>query len=95
MKSPRVFEWDEAKEASNYAKHRIFFDFATRVFLDPNADQTDTTRQEDGEVRCKVCGWVDGHLYSVVYTERDDAYRLISARRANAKEERSYANRSL
>jgi uncharacterized protein len=89
------FEWDEIKEASNYAKHRVHFNFATRVFSDPNADQYDATRKEDGERRLKICGWVDGHLYTVVFTERGGACRLISARRANTKEERSYGNRSI
>jgi uncharacterized protein len=92
---PVNFEWAEAKEASNYAKHRVHFDFAVRVFSDPDADQYDATREEDGDERMKICGSVDGHMYTVVFTERDGAYCLISARRANVKVERSYANRSI
>ena len=29
------FEWDEEKAAQNLAKHKVPFDFAARVFLDP------------------------------------------------------------
>jgi uncharacterized protein len=31
---PPAFEWDDAKAASNLAKHGVPFDYATRVFLD-------------------------------------------------------------
>jgi len=33
---------------------------------------------------------IEGVLFTVVYTERDGATRIISARRCNAKEEKSY-----
>jgi hypothetical protein len=29
------FEWDDAKAAANYAKHRVRFETASRVFNDP------------------------------------------------------------
>ena len=40
--------------------------------------------------RRKMVGRIDGRLFTVVYTERANLIRLISARRANAQGERSY-----
>ncbi len=86
------FEWDDAKAESNLAKHRVPFDYAIRVFLDAARVDFDASRSTDGEVRRKVVGEIGGRLYSVVYTLRDTVIRLISARRANAKEEYFYGS---
>jgi hypothetical protein len=32
MSDDRAFEWDDAKAASNFAKHRIRFEVAVRIF---------------------------------------------------------------
>lgn len=90
MKAWRDFEWDGAKAASNLAKHGVPFAYATRVFLDPQAIDIDASRPGDGERRRKMIGMIEGRVFSVVYTEREDSIRLISARRCNAKEERLY-----
>lgn len=42
-----------------------------------------------GEERWQVIGMVDDILF-VIYTEREDRIRLISARRANKNERRKY-----
>jgi uncharacterized DUF497 family protein len=85
-----VFEWDEAKALANLAKHGVPFVYAAAVFLDPDGIDFDASRPEDGEARRKMVGRIDGRFFTVVYTERGDLIRLISARRANAQEERSY-----
>lgn len=90
MKAPQDFEWDDAKAASNLAKHSVPFAYAARIFLDPQAIDIDTSRLGDGEKRRKIIGLIEGRIYSVVYTEREDSIRLISARQCNAKEERLY-----
>lgn len=90
MKVRRDFEWDDAKAASNLAKHGVPFAYATRVFLDPQAIDIDVSRFGDGETRRKVIGAIEGRIFSVVYTGREGSIRLISARRCNAKEERLY-----
>jgi hypothetical protein len=84
------FEWDGAKAASNFAKHGIRFQSATRLFLDPDAIDVDATRVGDDEARRKIIGVVDGRLLTAVNTLRGNVRRLISARRANRKEERSW-----
>lgn len=87
---PIAFELDDAKAASNLAKHRIAFQAAVAVFADPNAVMVDTVRAIDGESRRKVIGRIQSRLFTVVYVVRSGACRLISARRANASEERAY-----
>ena len=89
-----AFEWDDAKARSNLAKHGFSFEEAREVFADPGAVVFDVTRKEDGENRLKAIGRIGGRLFTVVYTSRGAARRLISARRANAKEERRYGDRS-
>jgi len=84
------FEWDDAKAESNLAKQGVSFEYATRVFLDVQRVDFDVTRPDEGEVRRKAIGVIEGRLFVVVYTERQERTRMISARRCNAKEERRY-----
>jgi uncharacterized DUF497 family protein len=86
------FEWDDAKAASNFAKHSVEFEFAVRVFLDAARADFDASRTEDGEPRRKAVGVVDGELFTVVYTQSAGSIRIISARRSNVKESRIYAS---
>lgn len=90
MNSGRRFEWDDAKAWSNLVKHGVPFAYAARVFLDPDVVDFDASKPEDGEVRRKAVGVIEGRLFTVVYTERDDVIRIISARRCNAAEARRY-----
>jgi uncharacterized protein len=48
------------------------------------------TRRDYGEMRVIAIGRVAGVTLTVVYTDRDDARRIISARRANRRERRAY-----
>ena len=92
MDRGRTFEWDEAKAMSNIARHRLPFIDAIAVFLDPERVDFDVSRPEDGETRRKVVGRLEIGLVSVVYTPRGEAVRIISARRANASEERRHGD---
>jgi uncharacterized protein len=90
------FEWDQAKAQSNLKKHRVSFEMATRVFADPFA-LVEQDRIEHGERRWQTLGTVEGHLLLLVaHTVRDDEdgtelIRIISARRAEPKERKHYA----
>ena len=44
-----------------------------------------------GETRYLAIGYIGDRLHAVVYTDRGDATRIISLRRANRQEEREYA----
>lgn len=90
MNPRRRFEWDEVKAESNLAKHGVPFAYAVRVFLDPHLIDFDASKPEDGEVRHKAVGVIEGRLFTVVYTERNSLTRIISARRCNAAETRRY-----
>jgi uncharacterized DUF497 family protein len=84
------FEWDESKAAQNLAKHGISFEFATRISRDRRRLDFDVSRADQREARRKTIGLIGNRLYAVIYTMRGSACRIISARRANASEERRY-----
>ena len=90
MKTPTTFEWDETKADANLAKHGFPFEEAVAVFADPFRVVTSTARIEDGEDRQKVVGVIGDRLFAIVFVMRNDVCRIISARRANAKEEQTY-----
>jgi uncharacterized protein len=84
------FEWSRSKAKSNYAKHGVSFVFAKQVFTDPFAVEFLDDREDYGEERFVIIGMAAGELLYVAYTERKDAIRLISARRATQYEQEIY-----
>lgn len=52
------------------------------------------TRFSYGEDRYQLIGRIEERLFVLVYTPRHDAIRIISARKANAREVKRYENRS-
>lgn len=85
-----TFEWDEVKAEDNYAKHGVTFELAKRVFEDPFAIEFLDDREDYGEERFVIIGSADAQVLYVAYTERDDAIRIISARRATKHEQKAY-----
>lgn len=84
------FRFDPAKAAANVRKHGVLFADAEGVFEDPLA-LTFEDPDAQGERRFLAVGLGSaGELLVVVYTERGDEYRLISARRATRKERNQY-----
>jgi uncharacterized DUF497 family protein len=88
------FEWDPAKAARNFRKHRVGFEVAMRAFSDPFA-LVEQDRVEGGEQRWQTLGMADGVvLLLVAHTVTDDGdvdvIRIISARRAEPRERRRY-----
>jgi uncharacterized protein len=85
-----AYEWDQAKNLSNLAKHGIDFADAVAVFEDDLA-LTRPDPDSRGERRFLALG-VDGfgrHLV-VVFTERGARIRIISARLATKQERKAY-----
>lgn len=66
------------------------FEAAKRVFRDPFAIERLDDREDYGEDRYVIIGTVDGRVLCVVYTLRNGAIRLISARGAEPHERRRY-----
>ena len=87
-----VFEWDENKEKINLAKHGIDFSTAALVFGDVNRIEMFDTIHSEYENRYITIGEIHGVaiVLLVVYTERGEAIRLISARKATKQERRKY-----
>lgn len=85
----RFFQWDSDKAKVNKIKHNVSFKVAARVFEDENRIERPDYEHSDDEDRRQVIGKVDNILF-VIYTKRGDITRLISARRANAKERGQY-----
>ena len=85
-------EFDPKKAAGNLKKHGVPFDEAASCLLDPLALVQDDPDAEN-EMRLVLLGMSHaGRLLTVCYTLRDEeAVRLISARNATKKEEKSYA----
>lgn len=92
---PLRIVWDEAKNAENKLKHKVSFETAALVFLDPlRIERRDNSEHNtSGEERWQTLGKV-GKVYFVVYTERKTAggeeTRIISVRAAEKSERRSY-----
>jgi len=86
-----IVEWDENKNAINRRIHHISFETARLVFADPNRIERfdNSLSNSSGEIRWQTLGLV-GKVLFVVYTERGENIRLISARLANKKERSSY-----
>jgi uncharacterized DUF497 family protein len=84
------FEWDAPKAAQNIAKHGVPFEYAARVFLDPFRLDAQDERRDYSEERRLTLGNIEGRLYAIAYTARGKTIRLISARKANEREQRQY-----
>ena len=85
----RRVQWDDEKNELNKKKHGFTLEEARFVFADPYRIEWFDEEHSDDEDRYKVLGMINNIVF-VVYTERGDAGRLISARYATAKERRAY-----
>ena len=86
-----LFDWDEAKAAANRAKHRVSFDEAETVFLDPLARISADPDHSAREQRYLIFGHSALHrLLLVSFSERGETIRIISSRRASREEQRRY-----
>ena len=87
------FEWDKNKNTINKAKHKVSFEEAQTVFYDTDAVVIDDPDHSETEERFIILGFsVKAKLLVVChcYRESDSVIRIISARKATAKESRQY-----
>ena len=85
------FEWDPQKAAKNLAKHGVSFEDAATVFGDLLGRIEVDPRHSAGEERFVLLGISrERRLLAVMFAERGEAIRLISARRATRRERREY-----
>lgn len=83
-------EFDPAKSDETKTELGFDFDFVARVFLGRTVSFEDA-RRAYGEIRMIAIGEVDGKLYKIVYTDRGEVRRIISANRASRQEKRLWA----
>lgn len=97
MSDNLLFEWDDDKASSNLRKHGLRFEVARKVFLDSDRVTVPDGRFDYGEVRLQSYGYIDNRLYAVVFTEdaASGTIRIISARKANARERKRYGYREI
>jgi uncharacterized DUF497 family protein len=88
------FEWDPAKSEATYRQRGFDFAYAARVFAGSDRLEAEDTRAEYGETRVRAIGQVGPDVLVVVYTVRQGAVRIISARLANRKERSLWRQRS-
>ena len=82
------FEWDEKKARANIRKHGLSFAEAIIAFDDDFAIiQSD---EDHGEQRFVLIGEADVGVVLVAFVEREDAVRIISARKGTRKERVTY-----
>ncbi|MFP4172533.1 MAG: BrnT family toxin [Candidatus Hydrogenedentota bacterium] len=88
---PLFFEWDPVKARRNKEKHDVTFDEASTAFEDPLSQTIPDPVHSRDETRFVLIGASHrGRLVVVVHTDTGDRVRIISARRATAKERRQY-----
>jgi uncharacterized protein len=86
-----TYEWDPAKAAANVQKHRVAFEEAASVFLDPAAlTFSDPDHSEDEDRAITIDRSARQRVLFVAHAERDDRIRIISARRATRREQKQY-----
>lgn len=86
-----IFEWDKNKATKNLSKHQVSFDEAKTVFEDPlYIDFYDPDHSEFEERYLIVGRSQQNKVLIVSYTERENAIRIISARKATKAERKVY-----
>ena len=86
------YEWDEAKNRKNLAKHGLSFEDAEQVFSGPCVTFEDD-RFDYGEERLITLGMLAGRLVVIAHALRDEATRIISMRKGNRREQKIYQKR--
>lgn len=80
-----IITFDSAKDAKNVAERGISLAKALELFQGAHIEAVDD-RESYGEVRVIAYGHIEGRLHVCVYTDRGDVRRIISLRKANARE---------
>ena len=87
------FEWNATKSAANKKKHGVSFEEAQTVFLDENAIRfydPDHSKDEDRFIMLGMSFQLRVLVVCHCFREDDEVIRIISARKADRREEGSY-----
>lgn len=80
-------DYDPNKQQRNIELRGISFELAYEFDFDTALE---VIQEVDGEVRYFALGYIRNRLYALVYTLRGEAIRIISLRKANAREVKKY-----
>ena len=84
-----AFQWDERKNVANLRKHGVSFGVAE--LFDWESATYDDDLDHEGEDRHVAYGYAsDGFAYGIVYTLRNEDFRIISVRRLSKGERSRY-----
>ncbi|HWE19720.1 MAG TPA: BrnT family toxin [Hyphomicrobiaceae bacterium] len=82
------FEWDDKKAERNFRDHGVTFEVARLAFDDPDSINREDP-DPDEERYSRLCR-LDHRVFVVVWTQRGDRVRIISARSAKKHEQQAY-----
>jgi len=91
-----IFEWDESKARINFEKHKISFDEASTIFIDPFLITFMDDFHSEKEERFISIGLSEkNRVLLAVHTEREEksgtvVIRIISCRKATQTERKRY-----
>ena len=80
-----TYEWNSTKAEANFADHGVAFE-RVKSFNWDTALFLDDTRHDYGEPRQIALGLIGPRVHVCVFTERGNARRIISLRKANRRE---------
>ena len=86
-----IYEWDPKKAKANLHKHKVSFEEAATVFLDPLALTYPDPDHSGAEIREITLGHsAKRRVIFLYHTQRRDRIRIIGARKATSNERRQY-----
>ena len=86
-----IFEWDEAKAKENLKKHGVSFEEGKTIFNDSFLLTFPDIEHSVNEERYINIGLsADGRILIVIHMERQEKIRIVSCRKATARERRFY-----
>jgi len=86
-----LFEWDEVKARENLKRHKVPFDEGKTIFNDPfllTYPDIDSSEAEERYVNIGLSA--KNRVLVLIHTERQSKIRIISCRKATARERRHY-----
>ena len=89
------FEWNDAKADLNLRKHSVSFEEACEALFDDFAITFEDDREDYGERRYFTVGATQhGKILAVIWTPRNNRYRLISAFKPERWQRKDYEQQS-
>lgn len=85
-----MFEWDAKKSKQNEEKHGVSFSDALEIWQASHLTVYDIAHSKNGESRSATIGFIQGKLYTAIWTKRGDNIRLICVRRSRDGEKETF-----